>query len=152
MGKRDDHNLKLDRWVFHSQLIPKLLSCLAAKTAQINIYSNNIYRASFCHRGGTDVFIHRLSKASSTVAAVIMPTTLSLPFFHHFLNSIFTLLSRRMYRQLASSSVKVAAPWFPCASLHLLHCTTTVLTLQLLASYSWFTPGWLMHRWELEGS
>lgn len=132
MGKRDvhlGHNRKLDRRVFHSQLIPNLMSSLAVKTDQINIYSSTIYTASFCHRGGTDVSIHKLSQASSTVAAVIMPTTSSLPFFHHFLKSIFTLLSRRMHCQLASSSVKVAAPWFPCASLHLLHCTTIVLTL-----------------------
>ena len=46
-----------------------------------------------------------------------------------------------MYCHLANSCVKVVVPWCSCASLHLLYWTTTALTIQLLASYTWFTHG-----------
>lgn len=99
----------------------------------MNICSNTFYTVSFCHSVGADISIHNVSKASSTVTAVVMPTTLSLPFLQHFLSSIFTLLTRRTYCHVSSSYVKVVAP-LACASLRLIHWTTT----------------FMIHTWELK--
>lgn len=48
--------------------------------------------------------------------------------------------------QLARGSVKVTAPWFFCASLHLLYCTDTAPTLLL------FFELFVVHTWAADAS
>lgn len=140
--------IKVTNWPFRTRQVFKFITKLLRE--QIKLLTNHSTVISFCHRAGTDVFIHKLSNARCTVTTVVMPTTLSWTFFCSFLKSIFTLLSRRVHCQLASSSCQGC-----CTLGFLVHRYISFIVppqcsvLQLL---SWFTLGWLIHCWEPAGS